>query len=491
MRTDIRAILADRVPSSVDVRAVGGVGTAIAILVWGGLSPAGSISSSMQSSLAIFGFTLVLWLTEALPYVVSSSASVVLLFVSNAVDSFQAATTGFSSSLVFFLLFLFLLGQAISKTDLDMWFASRLLSNDRRTRRPVRAIAIQMFLLAFFMPSATARALTFVPIVRRVIEYKGRAVESSLGTSLFLVVSHVNPIASMAFMTGGGMAIVTASLLEKSVQTISWTRWAVLMLPPVVLLYSLSSLTLAFLCDDAAPDDRREVRAEGGSEARAEDDIPSDRPGDVAPRSLTTEQRIVGCVLAGTVCLWIAGSVVGLPAIAPAALAVFLLAAPPVGILTSDDVQHVNWGVLFLLATMLSLLDALESTGALSYLTRTAATALPFASLTHWQIVGLLLALTAVVRLFFSTGSAALMVALPVVFEFGGRFGVNGLYLGLGSLLVVGSTSLLPFNATTTLIAVDRGPLSTGTVLSFGLVTMTYSLLVTALSWVLYWPLVT
>lgn len=136
-------------------------------------------------------------------------------------------------------------------------------------------------------------------------------------------------------------------------------------------------------------------------------------------------------------------------------------------------------------------MDALESTGALSYLTRTATTALPFASLTHWRVVGLLLVLTAFVRLFFSTGSAALMVTLPLAFEFGGRFGVDRLYLGLGLLPVVGSTSLLPFNATTTLVAFDRGPLSNRTVFSFGLVTMTYALLVTALAWVLYWPLVT
>ncbi len=52
-------------------------------------------------------------------YVVLSLLSVTLLFVLGAVDSFDAPTTGFTSTLVFFLLALLLLGDATTSVVLD------------------------------------------------------------------------------------------------------------------------------------------------------------------------------------------------------------------------------------------------------------------------------------------------------------------------------------------------------------------------------------
>lgn len=501
-----------RVPPSAGVVEWGGLLGAGAVLAWGVLAPSPEAASPpMRSALAVFGATLVLWITEAVPYAVSSVASVVLLAALGVVDGIEAAATGFSSSLLLFLVLLFLLGGAISGVDLDAWIAARLLSTSGRSGRPLRSIASHLLMLACLMPSAAARAVTFVPIVRRIAGTRDGGVEGPFGTASFLVVSHVNPLASMAFMTGGGMAVVTSSLVEESVGPMSWVRWAVLMVPPVLALYAASYLTIETLYDRVRADEgRRENRGEGdrveGRETAEVDDATgkqrtpapdgategrTDRyPETGDEQSFTRDQLIVGSVLAGTVCLWIVGSFVGLSTVVPAALAVFVLAAPGVGIVDSEDVRGISWGVLFMLGAMLSILDALESTGALGYVTRAATGVVPFASLAHWQVIGLLLVLTAVVRLFFSTGSAALVVTLPVFLGIAGRFGINRLYLALGVLLVVGSTSILPFNATATLVAFDRGPLSNRVVAAFGLVTMGYSLLVVALAWLLYWPLV-
>lgn len=45
-------------------------------------------------------------------------------------------------------------------------------------------------------------------------------------------------------------------------------------------------------------------------------------------------------------------------------------------------------------------------------------------------------------------------------------------------LLVVGSTTLLPFNTTAVLVSIDRGPLSHRDVAAFGLVTVPLAALV-------------
>jgi len=46
----------------------------------------------------------------------------------------------------------------------------------------------------------------------------------------------------MAVMTGGGMALVTSEIINTSVQTVTWVQWAVLMLPPTLLLYLLATV---------------------------------------------------------------------------------------------------------------------------------------------------------------------------------------------------------------------------------------------------------
>lgn len=465
-----------------------GVAIAAALLCWSALfAPPGGITSAMQSTAAVFGFAIVLWLTDAVPYVVSGALSVVFLFALGAVDSFEAAASGFASTLVFFLLLLFLLGQAIGKVGLDARFAARLLSGDERSPRLVRSLAMHLLALAFVMPSAVARTVTFIPIVRRLSEAYGLERDSDFRRSAFLIIGHANPIASMALMTGGGMAIVTSELIRTEVRALTWVEWATLMVPPVVALYVLCALTAERFYGDADLIERETNGTERGpSEATrtASDD------GDEAGGTLTRDQRIVAAVMVGAIVLWVGGSFVGLPTIVPAGLAVAALASPGVGIITAEDVSGVSWEIIFVIGTMFSVLDAAQSTGLLPYVMGAVTEAIPFAALARWQLVAVLLAFAAVVRVFFSTASAAIVVVLPIVVRFGGAFGLNPLYLALSVLLVVGSTTVFPFNTTTVLLSFDRGPLSNADVFAFGMMTMAYSALVVAVAWFLYWPYV-
>lgn len=462
----------------------GGVVVSAVIVVWSILAPPPQgFTSEMQSVLAVFAFALVLWLSKAVPYVVSATVAVILLFALDGVESFQAATTGFASSLVFFLLLLLLLGQSISKVDLDVWFASKLLSAGTRSTNPIRALSSYLLVLSFVMPSAVARAVTFIPVVRQMSEAYGVGHDSNFERTSFLILGHVNPIASMALMTGGGMAIITSELVRSEIRPITWVEWAVLMVPPVVVLYSLCAFTAERFYDARSEIDDA---TDGGSVR------PRLADGDVTPSDarFTRDQRIVAAVMVGAVGLWIVGSFVGLPTIVPAALAVSVLALPGVGIITTDDVAEVSWGILFVIGAMFSILDAMEVTGTLTYIVESITTVIPFADLVHWQIVAVLLALAVLIRIFFSTASAAIIVVLPIIMRFGETLGVNRLYLALSVLLIVGSTTILPFNTTSVLLSFDRGPLSNADVAEFGLMTMVYAAVVIAFAWLVYWPLV-
>jgi len=428
-----------------------------------GLNPTG------QRVLGLFFFALVMWLTKPVPFAVSSLTTVSLLYVLGLADSFATAAAGFSSRLVFFLLLLLLLGNTISKVGLDELLARRLLVADS-PRETIRLTAVSLLALSFMMPSALARAVAFLPIVEELDDLW-------TGTENFrfdahLLLGHVNPIASMGLMTGGGMAILSSEFVRTSVTDISWLDWAVLMLPPTAFIFLLATATILFV----------HPVSDGQSTSR-----PDEAP---AAESFDRDQRIVVGVMVTVIGLWVVGSFLGLPTILPPTAAVFFLALPGIGIVAAEDMRTISWGIIFVFGTMFSLLEVLESAGVLSWVVGNAETLLPFATVPVWGTVGLLLALAFVVRLFFSTASAALLVLFPVMLRFADAFGVDPLYLSLSLVMIVGSSTVFPFNTTTVLLTYDKGSMTAVDVMATGLITTTYAALAVALCWTLYWPLV-
>ncbi|PAU85098.1 sodium:sulfate symporter [Halorubrum salipaludis] len=488
--------------------AVAGIWVSIAVLVGGALAPPlGGLEREMQLVLAVFLFALVLWLTEAVPYVVSSTAASVLLFALDLVPTFGDAVSGFASTLVFFLLLLLLLGGAISEVGLGKVVAGRMLSTRSTPRTSVRSLAAHMFGLSLLMPSAVARTVTFIPVVNRMTDAYGLPDDGTFRKACFIVLGHINPIGSMMLMTGGGMAIITSQLINESVRTVTWVQWAVYMIPPMILLFWLSTVSalVVYGVDDdltlesngsdgdagngehAERDGDDALNATGGDDALDANGI-GDRSGGGV--TLTRDQRIVSVVMLGAVVAWIAGSFVGLPTIVPAAAAVAVLSVPGVGIVDRDLIADVSWGILFLIGAMFSILDAMETTGTLDYVVETLIEVVPFAAMAPWLVIGTLLALAVFIRSWFSTASAAIVVALPIIMEFATVLGLNRLYLALSVLIAVGSTTFFPFNTTSVLLSYDKGPLGLREVLVFGLVTMVHGVVVIALSWLFYWPLV-
>jgi di/tricarboxylate transporter len=117
----------------------------------------------------------------------------------------------------------------------------------------------------------------------------------------------------------------------------------------------------------------------------------------------------------GTVASWVIGSFVGIPTVLPAVIAVAVLAAPRIEIITADDVTEVSWDIIFLIGAMLSILEVMTSTSAIEVVVEALTTIVPFATFSQWQLIAALLLLSVAIRIPFSTGSAAIVVALPIV----------------------------------------------------------------------------
>ncbi|ELY97079.1 SLC13 family permease [Natrialba asiatica] len=467
--------------SNLEATSVLGLTGAAAILVIGAFVPvSATVQPDVQLAFSVFLATVLLWITKPVPYTISSILCVILLYTLGVAPTFEAATVGFASNLVFFMVLLLLIGKSVAKVDLDEWVATLLVSPESTPKSSIRRLAATILLLAFIMPSGTARTATFFPIVDRVNELYNIDNDSQFRRFAYYVIGHLNPVGSLALMTGGGMAIAASALTSSIVRPITWVEWALYMTPPIVLLFTIGIAAASFVYD--VDDDRdlqtREVRTDGSIDGI-----------DGAPESLTRDQLIVVGTLLTATCFWIVGSFVGVSTIIPGMFVVLVFSLPGVRIVTAEEVRSINWGIIFLIGTMLSLLEVMQDLNAFDFLISGLASVLPLGAPT--AVVLLMLFFVAIfVRTAFSSVSAAFLVMFPILLEFATLLEVNQLYLSFGLAILLMSTTLLPFNNATVLISYEQGPLTMRDVAVLGLLTLAFAFVIVALSWTLYWPFV-
>jgi anion transporter len=457
-----------------------GLGVAAVLLVGGTVGPpVGGVDGTVRTVLAVFAATLVLWITKPVPYAVSSVLCVALLHALGTVPTFADAASGFASTLVFFFVVLLLVGRSVANVDLDDWVAARLVAARDTPRRSVRRLSVMVLLLAFVLPSGLARGVTFMPIIDRINASFGAPADSQFRRLAYYVIGHLNPVASLALMTGGSMAVATAELVNASVRPLTWVEWALYMAPPTVLLFACCTVLGARYYDvpGDVPSD-----AATGADADSDGDDPTLEP-------LGRDQRLVLGGLGGAIVMWIVGSFVGIPTLVPAVLLVVLFSLPGVGVLDASDVRAINWGIVFLVGAMLSLLDVMRTVGAFDLVVEAFGVVVPPGA-PDAVVVAAVFAVAVLVRGTFSSVSASFVVLFPIVLEGLSTTDVTPLYVSFGLTTILMAATFLPFNNPAVLVAYDRGPLDATDVFRLGLLTLAVAVVVVVLSWTVYWPFV-
>lgn len=462
-----------------DLLSIGGLALAAVILGLGIVQPF-AIDPDIQMVMAIFIATVILWMAKPVPYAISSLLCVMLLFGLGVVETFSAAVSGFTSTVVYFFILLLLIGLSISTVDLDTWVANRIVSTNSTPRSSVVRMGSAILMIAFIMPSALARTVTFLPVVDQINDLYGLDDQSSFRRLGYYLVGHLNPMASLAVMTGGVTPILTAELITALVRPITWVEWALYMVVPVILIFSGAAIIAGyfFSVSDTATID---------STPSTDGVIANNAETVIDP--LSRDQWIVIILLGLAINGWVVGSFVGIPAVIPAMVVVFVLALPGIDIIDASDFTEINWGIIFLLGAMLSLIDAMAAVDAFSFITDFALSGLDVQEL-GWVMLLVLLGFTLAVRATFSSPAPAIAILLPIILEFTNVIGFDGLFVALSLMLILNIAVFLPFQGPPVLLAYERGPLSLTEVFALGVLTVLCTLAIVVISWLVYWPFI-
>lgn len=244
-----------------------------------------------KCALAILAFAVILWVTEAVSYPVSATMIVVLMIlllgfspVQNLTEALgnpkvgkdvlsggdllgtanalKLAFSGFSTSAVALVAAALFLATAMQVTQLHKRLALWVLSLvGNKTKRIVIGAILVSIILAFFVPSATARAGAVVPILLGMVAAFGAAKQSKLAALLIITAVQAVSIWNIGIKTAAAQNIVAVNFINEQLgHDISWGEWFLYAAPWSIIM----SVVLYFVMLKVIPPEQTEI--EGGKE---------------------------------------------------------------------------------------------------------------------------------------------------------------------------------------------------------------------------------
>lgn len=429
-----------------------------------GLTPEG------QRALAVMLLAVVLWATEAIPVAVAGIAGVVLLTLTGAVPDIAAALYGFSRPVAYFLIGILTLGLAVQQSGLAERMATFLIRGAAGSPRLLYGQMLLSFAaLTFALPSASTRGAIMVYVYEQVLARWGIPQGHPFYKAVMMAMGSLNRLGSTALLAGGITPVVASGLLGD----FSWTRWFALMSVPFYLNLAVGGAALFLFY-------RPGFRREG---------IVAAAPAPLG--RITAAEKRAGVIVIITALLWFTDFAHGLHPAAPALIALCAILLPRVGILTwSEFERNVGWSNFFVIATSLSLAQALVATGAAAWFSETLVGGV--AQLTAQPLLTLL-ALSvcfAVVRILMPNIAGYLALVIPVAMAVGNALGLNPLVCGMAAVVVGDSAVYYGAGGTSAVFVFQRANISNPEIFRFG-ITMTAIVIATLLLLVVpYWSLV-
>lgn len=449
-----------------------GVAAALAILLMPqpeGLGPAG------QRILAVLAFAVIVWLTEALDYAVSSVVIVALMaFLLGTAPSpkdpavllgtngaLQMGLAGFANSALALVGAALFISVAMTATGLDRRIALRTLALiGTGSRRILIGAIVVTILLSFIVPSATARTACVVPIMAGIISAFGVDKRSVFAASVMMMIAQATSVWNVGIQTSAAQNLLTVGFMRQMLgDSPSWMDWLVAGAPWAVAM----SFALYFLARWLFPPETE--RIEGGREAMKQ------ALATLGP--MTGKEWRVLLISLALLGFWSTEKTLhpyDTASTTLVGLAIMLL--PGVGVMSWKEVQaKVPWGTLVVFGVGISLGSALLQTKAAVWLADIAVASLHLETLSPFWIFAALSAFLIAIHLGFASATALTSAMIPILIavlqRLGGDINVMGMTMLLG--FVVSFGFILPVNAPQNMVCLGTETFTSRQFTRFGL----------------------
>lgn len=437
------------------------------------------LSSEGKNCLAVFFFVFFLYAFEVLDAAIVSLMIVPLLAVLRIVP-IKDALSGFSSTSTYLIVGSFLITAAMVKSKLGDRIALQILlmvgSSPARISFGIMCINI---LLAFMIPSSTARTSMMIPICLKIIEHYPKSGRKKFGARIMMTLCCTNSTISAGILTSTITNPMAVDYIQQATgNTVSYKQWIMWGGLPALICTFIAWIMIQFFFkieNEAAVFDASYLL------------IKKQKIG-----KMSRDEKKVLIVLIIAVFLWFIGDDISLNSTTVCLLCACLLCIPFLGNLEWKDCQeNISISVMFVVSGGISLGSAMCNTGTSTWLAETIFDLFGLSNMSETVLMVSLIVIVQFMHIFFAGTATMANVFFPVVAGIASITNTSVVALTLISAFMIGGYPIIMFfNTTPNILCYETGYLKSSDFIKFGLVfsAIVCVVYIATLKW--YWPLV-
>ncbi len=438
------------------------------------LPTSSSLPVMAKAALAILAFAVIMWVTEAVSYPVSATlilGLIILLLGFSPVqhlseqlghpksgdtilkgsellgtnNALSLAFSGFSTSAVALVTAALFLAVAMQETNLHKRLALYVLSIvGNKTKNIVIGAILVSIVLAFFVPSATARAGAVVPILLGMIAAFKVSKDSKLASLLIITSVQAVSIWNIGIKTAAAQNIVAINFINQNLgYNVSWGEWFLYAAPWSI----LTSIALYFIMMKVMPPERDAI--EGGKELIKHD------LNELGPMSAREWRLIVISIL--LLIFWSTEKVLHpIDSASVTLIALGMMLMPKIGVITWKGVEKkIPWGTIIVFGVGISLGNVLLKTGAAQWLSDKTFGLMGLKGLPIIATIALITLFNILIHLGFASATSLSSALIPVFISLTSTLGLGDHSIGfvLIQQFVISFGFLLPVSAPQNMLA--------------------------------------
>jgi len=410
----------------------------------------GFLTHEGQIAMGILLFSLVLWMTEALPFHITGMFSVFLLAIFN-VDTFKnIINVGFGNHIIAFFIGVLILSAFITKSGLGKRISVFLLSRTgNSTSLIIMGFMVVGAALSMWITNMAVAAM-LLPLGVSILEEEGcLRLKSNFGKALMIACVWGPLIGGIGTPAGAGPnPIAIGFLKEMAGVDLSFTQWMKYGIPAVILLLPIGWALLLIMFK---PEMKHLKKTK--EELRHEyDNYPP----------MSREEKLTLVIFLLTIVLWLTSGLfekllgISIPVSMPVFLTAALFFFPGItGLKWKEIEEDISWSGIILVVTGISIGMMLYKTGAAGWLSFVLLGGIGnFSPLLR---VGSIVLIVMILKIALSSNSVTATIVIPIMIALADNLGLDALSIALPASITASLAFILVTSSPTNVIPYSAG----------------------------------
>lgn len=409
-----------------------------------------------KTVMAVFFMAFVLWVSQAIPTYASALVGIcMLVFLGGWTQKESLAV--FGQDVIWLMLAAFIITSGMEKSGFAKRLALFIVSRFGTTaNKALIALGVVNLLLAFVVPSTTARAAMLLPICMMVLKvYKAEPGKSNFGKNMMIQEVIFNNISTEGILTAtAGQILAVGYITDMAGVDITWGQWFAGAMPITVIILIITVFVgnILFPAECTTP-----PVGENGGDPNAE--LKKELK-DLGPMTSTEWKALA--VFALTVFLWatdgkhidLFGFQISLVMVAILAAALFYM--PYIGILNWKETK-IPWDLMVFSCGAYAVGLALDASGAASFLLNSVFENFDLAAMDPFVLYAIAMFIASFSHLVFTSKNVRVIILIPALINIALSIGMNPVILALPASFTICDSITLPPHCKPNLIFFSTG----------------------------------